>query len=301
MSVAQLESLERAAVCRNSVACQLYPDQATCMATTVTEMQTQAYDTLVHDVTSGKVLYDQARAPGCVAALDTFDTPADCTRSGALAAPFNTACAGIFTGTVALGGTCFFSFECATGGVCSQDHCTQGQCCAGTCTSTAPTLGPGDDCTDVGSAACPADEACTFDPALGRDACQPRGAVGAPCNQPNTCVIGLNCDSGSQTCKPLAATGQPCDPDTDSCDSIDDVCELANPICTPRLAIGSPCQPDEYNCIDYAACDPSTGTCVAEPVVGQGCDPNGLPCLVSQCDPTTRVCTLVATTQGACY
>jgi hypothetical protein len=298
ISVVQFKTAERAAICRNEVLCEGYANQAACMATTASETQSQSYDTFIHDVQVGKVIYDEALARGCIDALNTLTS---CTRSGSLNDPADSACSGIFTGTVGVGGTCFFSFECAPGASCAQDHCTQGQCCAGTCVAPSPALALGGDCTATGSGACPAGAACFYDPATGRDTCEPCGVPGAPCNIPNTCAAGLYCDRGSETCKPMAATREPCDPTSDSCDSVDDVCETSSPICTPRLALGSVCTPDEYNCIDYAACDAKTGTCVVEPTVGQPCDPtNGPPCLGSQCDPSSLTCTLPTPTLGVC-
>jgi|GEM_PF-2435290 len=297
----QFEPSAEQAVCHLFVLCGDFPDQATCLASE--QVQPHYYETIAQDISSGKVVYDGARARTC---LDAINALSSCNRSTrASIQRLDPTCSDIFTGTVAAGGGCFVSAECAGGGTCAQTQgtCTLNACCAGTCLgSTSVALGG--DCSIAG-AVCASGTTCTFDSTSSTDTCQQLAGAGAPCantTYTSTCAAPFYCDPTSGTCKTPVATGGPCDPSVGSqgCDSPKDQCDTTTSLCTPLPAPGSPCSAIDIACLSYATCDSTTNTCVERPGVGQPCDPtNGPSCLGGTCDPTSATCMLTPT-GGAC-
>lgn len=294
----QFEPTALAAVCRFSVLCRIYPDQATCMASEQTEPH--FYDTLGQDVASGEVSYDGTAARACVDAINGLSA---CTRTAYAGVASGPACNTIFTGTVAVGGACFFSEECVGGGTCLRTaSCTSDQCCAGTCQAPEVTVPLGGSCSP-GATVCATGAVCITDATSGSATCGKPVAAGGACTSTSVCAAGLYCDvAATMTCKAPVATGGACNPSLDSqdCDNEFDRCDSNTSICTSPLSVGSACSPSTTaTCVDYAICDVTSGTCVARPVVGAACSASTPSCLGGSCDPTTSTCAL-APTAGAC-
>jgi hypothetical protein len=298
----ELEPSAAAAFCHVDVLCGAYPDAATCMASL--EAQPHFYDTLSQDISSGKVIYDGVHAREC---LDRYNGVSSCARSALATLNLDMTCnnSSIFTGTVAAGGPCFFSEECAAGGTCRKTDttCTSVQCCPGTCLAMPTPVAVGGDCSAVG-ATCVSGSSCVFDSATtpATETCQKPGAAGAPCVSIASCANPLYCDTMSGTCKSPVAEGGACDPAMGSlgCDDGNDRCDPTTMLCTPRLAPRTACDPTNSGCVSYAACDATTSTCVELPLAGASCDAtNGPSCLGGTCDATTSICTLTPAA-GAC-
>jgi hypothetical protein len=296
----QLEPSAEQAVCHVLVLCGTFPDQATCLASE--QVLPHYYDTLGSDVSSGKVIYNGGKAKAC---LDAINALTSCNGIAVfpLASPLpqiDPICSSIFTGTVASGGTCFFSEECASGGSCgSTQGCSVGQCCAGAC-AMITYVAKGGDC-NVADAVCASGTTCVFDSTTGAATCQMLPGAGAPCIYPNyvpVCAGPFYCDTASGTCKALVATGGTCDPSMDGCKS-GDRCDPTTLVCTPLLPVGSACGSSTIGCVSYATCDATTSTCVELTFVGAACYPNGPACLGGICDRTTSTCMLTPTS-GAC-
>jgi hypothetical protein len=121
---------------------------------------------------------------------------------------------------------------------------------------------------------------------VSRTTCKVKLGLTAPCDSldgPFSCAAGSIClpgGPGAQTCGVLPAQGEACtDPGGDfACDSSTDFCAEASMTCVPKIAVGGACT-SGYGCVPYAACDPTTLTCVAAGLAGAACDPQGSDCL----------------------
>ncbi len=295
-----LEPNAVAADCRIKVLCSDFPDQASCVSSQ--QAQPHYYDTIAADIASGKVLYDGAKARSCIDALNAVSScPGGFTN---VVLEMAVPCTGIFTGTVAAGGACYFPEECAGGVGCgftsgaSCDSVTQ--CCAGTCAATPVVVPAGGSCSSGGACApgtvCDNSGTCVAT----------RATVGASCAGINSCAAPLYCSQMTQTCQQLPQTGETCAPGSPipspgeiRCQNPLDTCDVASNVCVPTIGLGGACDPSTGGCVSYAFCDPTTDVCVEEPAVGQRCDPNGAPCLGGSCEATTGTCALLATS-GAC-
>jgi hypothetical protein len=298
----QFEPSMEQGICRLDVLCGDFPDQATCLASR--QVTPHHDDTLSQDVSSGKVLYDGVKARAC---LDVLNGVSSCHRTGAASYRLDPNCRTIFTGTVAVGGTCFFNEECADGGVCELTDAScasSAQCCPGTCVAVPPPTAAGGACPPF-PATC-ASLICVLDPD-GTATCRTPVGVGASCRV-SPCMNTLYCDPSTWTCKAPVGTGGACNPAltsppsvSEDCDGVNDRCSAATSVCTPLLPVGSPCDPATNGCVTYATCDPTTSTCVERPTIGAACDPTGSgpACLGGSCDATTATCTLTPVA-GAC-
>ena len=104
------------------------------------------------DIASGKTKYDAAKAGACLEWFERSTAPRACTQSGRAAVGLEgeDACARVLVGTVAPGGACIASDECADGGLCqpTEPACAQ-QCCPGTCLAPAAPIPVGGDCSTL--------------------------------------------------------------------------------------------------------------------------------------------------------
>jgi hypothetical protein len=284
-----------AAYCKLSVACADMPDEATCMETI--QLTPGYVATLQQDIDSGKIKFDGKAAAACLAGIEDLS---DCKKShaGQVSAVFEDGCAGMFTGTVALGGACFFGEECVSG-LCQRTDqlcSTSKQCCAGTCANVPPPIPEGGDCsTFMANQSCAAGTTCRADQSGQSYLCtSPVATEGAACAGLDGCRYPLFCDvvsatGGTDTCKRPVATGETCNPQAlQSCDDGRDVCLADTLKCTPKVAVGTVCTPN--NCVGWAVC--MNTSCVVRPKVGERCDPTfGAQCLGgSVC--TVASCTL---------
>lgn len=294
ISFSQYETLVLAAGCQNSVLCGDFPDVATCLSSQ--QVLPHFYDTLGADVADGKVSFDPAQAQACVDEWNSLP----CTRTASLKHP-DDPCDSVFTGTVAVGGSCYFDQECVAGSNCQIDYtnCAPAQCCPGSCAAIPAPVGAGGDCTSGG--VCTTGTTCTPDASGLTGTCRPTPGLGDSCGPTVACTYPLYCDPTSGTCKTPVDTGQACNPQLNGlgCNEEDDLCDATTAVCTRFPAAGSPCAPTSGTCLDDAWCDTTTNTCVAMPAVGQPCD-DSVPCLGGAlCDQTSSTCVLLPTA-GAC-
>jgi hypothetical protein len=298
----QLEPAVLAAVCHYELLCGVFPDLATCMASEYAEPH--LFDTLAGDISSGKVAYDGAQARACV---DTLNAISSCDRTAVAMLTLDPDCGNgaVFKGTVASGGACFFTQECADNGTCqaTDSSCSIDQCCPGTCVARSAPVAVGGDCSAAG-ATCVSGSVCVFDSTTTTvtETCQIPSQAGGPCTSILSCVNPLFCDAQTKTCQSPVAEGGACNPSNGSpgCNDPHDRCDPTTMLCTPRLGLGSACDPTNDACASYAVCDPTTSACVERPTVGASCTPGAPPaCLGGSCDATSMTCTLPATA-GAC-
>jgi hypothetical protein len=300
----QLEPSAQQAACHLIVLCGDSPDQATCLASQ--QVPPHYYDTLAQDVASGKVRYDGVKARAC---FDAVNAVSSCHRTGLSVLSVDPDCTSIFTGTVAVGGACFFGEECAPGGACklTDASCSSSAtCCPGTCIAVPPPVAAGGACPAFPGIC--ASRICVVDSIANTETCQTPVGLGASCLGATPCETTLYCDPVSETCKEPVGTGGACNPAltspplvSEDCDGVNDRCSATTSVCTPLLAVGSPCDPATSGCVTYAICDATTNTCVERPAVGAVCDPTGAgpSCLGGSCDATTATCTLTPAA-GAC-
>jgi hypothetical protein len=292
----QYESLALAAGCQNEVLCGMYPDVATCLQSE--QVLPHYYDTLGADIADGKIVYDATQARGCVDLWSTLP----CTRTAWLKVP-DDPCESVFTGTVAVGGACFFHEECASDN-CQIDYsnCGRSQCCPGVCVAAPTVVGAGGDCSSP-NVTCATATTCLPDASGLTSTCQPTPVVGDRCGGTAIpCQYPLYCDPTSGTCQAGVETRERCNPNANGlgCDEVADVCEPGTSVCTRLPGPGKPCDPTDGGlCLIYATCDATTGTCVALPAVGQSCNDN-VGCLATNiCDQTSSTCVLTPAA-GAC-
>ncbi|HMF44778.1 MAG TPA: hypothetical protein VKQ32_29090 [Polyangia bacterium] len=292
-------------LCRAQVACNDMPDMETCLATTKIEPNYLA--TLKQDIASGKVRYDGAKATACADLLHRL-YGAECSQAALAAVPDrnSTVCDQVFTGTVAIGGACFFSEDCAGGGSCvpSDLTCSRSlQCCPGTCQANTTTTVPvGGSCAS--GEICAGDSYCDTSVSGVAGTCKlPTAGDGAACSAAIPCVAPLYCDldsgTGMGTCRRPAATGGACSTSVafSSCDDGRDYCDQLTVTCTRRVAPGGDCASGQ-TCVGYTECMGST--CVAQPKPGEACSTNGPSCLGTVlCDAASSTCKVVPV-GGAC-
>jgi len=251
------------ALCNQYARCGQMPDQATCEAAQGDSLLTLQ---LLTDAALGRVTYDEAGARTCVEAIRNR------VCDGALATKkaLDTACAKMFVGTVAAGGSCLFDNECSGGGVCNTTMCMgNGACCLGVCEAKPAPVALNGDCSTntlcVESAYC--------DDSMMPATCKPRKDNGDACSAQGQCKEGMRCDvNGSvKTCYLLSNRGGACNPalDAGACIRYDDYCHPTDRKCTVLPGDGKPCT-DKDECLDYAYCD-DTKTCRKRPV--EGCRP----------------------------
>ncbi|HEY3498610.1 MAG TPA: hypothetical protein VGK73_28160 [Polyangiaceae bacterium] len=181
-------------------------------------------------------------------------------------------------GDTALGSSCAFSVQCASGrcgsygqdeahpdcGVCVEETLDKGdpcepsdqcpldsECTGGICTSTYVSNLPADSlCTRFGQ--CVDGYRCFDTEDRMEQRCQPIPSEGEACDRLNVCTVGLFCTPNG--CVPAASAGEPC--------------SVADPI----LSLTTP----QYICAPDAVCDQDASpgpTCVARGAPGEPCTP----------------------------
>jgi len=227
-------------------------------------------------VADGAVTFDAAAGQRCLTEFRehceewTFENLAPCRE--------------VFTGTVAIGGTCDTDAECAGDAYCDN---APGRQCPGTC---AARVAIGEQCSF--------DEACST--AAGPAACSVGACApltwavaepGAACGELGdldhkaltACPDGYFCDNAStvdapRTCVARTPRGAPCDPGEDLCAEQGDIClpvDDGDPVCRPATVLdaGAACTPalstsdTVCSALDRLAC--IDGTCAS---VGDGRD-----------------------------
>ena len=299
-----------AALCTMQVACGDMPDKAACLASV--KLDSTDILTLKADIASGKVHYDSATAGNCLAYVERlYGSECTVTAFAAAGTAGSEACTEAFVGTVADGGACASSFQCASGECTQTDQlCLPSRaCCAGSCAATnrAP-IPAGADCgRSLDNLNCETGTVCTAGAAAPTSpkCITPSTVVGTPCIVAYECARPLFCAldvSGAGTCQPVAATGAPCNAyiALGVCDNLRDYCPVATGVCTPRGQVGAPCSfLDPNNCLGYAQCVNST--CIALSRAHDACDAaSGPGCLGSlECSLQIGTCEY-PTVPGAC-
>jgi hypothetical protein len=269
------------ALCTFEVRCGLFPDQATCVAASPSNL-----GQLMADVQSGKTLYDGTAASDCLDYLAGLSCAVSSTSDLS-----SKRCDDAFKGTAAAGASCFTAEECASAS-CDIVQCTTGlACCAGTCGAVVAAIPKGGACDlVVGGTSCVDGSSCQSDATGANTTCQPLLAAGAPCVNFGDCVAGTECQQdglGGGSCARFPATGEPCDPNGLPCSNVTDACDATTGTCVRRAAVGAACQSEDA-CVLYAACDPTALTCVARKGIGGACAVesdclNGLACANGAC------------------
>jgi len=296
------------ALCKYEVACEATPDMASCVASVFQDPDETAV--LEANIASGKTKYDPVKANTCVEWFERYYGSAVCTQSGraALGTDSADACAGAFVGTVAPGGACITSTECADSGVCqpTEPTCAQ-QCCPGTCVARAAPIPVGGDCSTLQpNQSCATGSIC-LPVAGGSLTCLvPSTVEGSACAMFFDCASPLFCatdaGTGTKSCRRAAASGAACDGSAsvyNACDDSRDICSPTTNTCVRRTAVGGTCDPARSACVGYAVCVGTT--CVAYPKPGEACTPGGSPdCLGSfECAAQTNTC-VAPSSDGSC-
>jgi hypothetical protein len=251
------------AYCKNAVTCQNVPDMASCKA--AIQLKSRLLETLVARVNTKVIKYDGGKAAECFDYIDS----AGCAFTGFY--PEANPCDTVFTGTVAAGGACTISNECAADGTCERTdpNCDpQTTCCPGTCKAAPTLVALGGDCTSlpcVDTAYCDSTtNKCTA----------PITTAGAACTDFDACANPMICDvfATAPTCITPAARGATCDPMAlFGCADQRDYCDTTTTKCTQNVAIGTACGgANGATCIGYADCNTNM-VCVALGLAGAAC------------------------------
>jgi hypothetical protein len=222
---------------------------------------------------SGRIHFDPAKAAACTSAIQAAGS-----NCPGYETAVDTVCQSAVTGTVANGGACFSSADCAAG------TCDLGATCPGACLAFAT---QGQACDPV-KAVCSPGLTCDTTTST----CKAISGVGGPC----PCLAGEYCDTGTTTCLAKVATG-PC-ASGDEC-AFGSVCVQGQ--CARYVAVGTACNgtAETSACGIGSYCDPGTSTCLAWPLVGQSCASFPV-CQTGYCDPATSICTAPKATGAAC-
>lgn len=246
-------------------------DEATCRASVTEETFGELFLQLLDDVRAGRVSYDPAAAGRCLAVQRS-----SCS-SFLLDAPFATSCPQAFIGSVAAGGECHFSHQCAPGLWCSGDGCpgtcvpaaTHGQPCDGVMWSCVASTDPRvvSTCTSRdGQRLCQ-------DRVLGEDEGDQGEACGfADVAEPEVtasiCAPDLVCtDRFGGTCQTVIPEGGDCSGlDTDDRCASGTFCVAS--VCRALVigtTAGAPCDEPQVLCDRRRGlvCERTTGTCVS--------------------------------------
>jgi hypothetical protein len=222
-------------------------------------------------IEAGRLTYDPVQAAACAALsvggcenIEAFAFGVGREQAGFLQ---SSECAGVVSGTVALGDPCHadstkYAGECAEG-FCSRDACP------GVCTAFSAVNGP---CDGISTACDPAQAACIQNVCVALD---PVIGVGEDCSaEPEACIAGAICHEDE--CALEVPLGAMCDGDAQCPDSA-----YCSTTCQQRVAVNGDCT-DGALCVEGAIC--SGTTCEA---LGQDGDP--CPCDIGfWCDPDNQ-------------
>jgi hypothetical protein len=201
-------------------------------------------NSLLDSIKEGRVTFDSARMNDC---LNSLIAPEDSCATVVDAVPWKEACMETaFVGTVATGGNCFFSHDCAGA---PDSFC-----------------GPKQKCEQKPTAGFPCGTGCASQFFCGPSGtCVAKGAMGAPCTSADSCQKDLYCDFVTNPSMPVCSTkvpgGSACT-GNDSCASgtcIPGRCMGTNSICYTDTNCGSHCANSTLSCTTSSQC--SSGTC----------------------------------------
>jgi hypothetical protein len=247
IAFSDLDQALQQARCERAARCGLFPDEASCMA----YVHPDPNPGVGAAITAHKLRYDGERARQCVDA--TAQQSCDLTAHDSHLAP--SACAEMYTGTVADGTSCSFDAECASGTCSLPMTCPELQCCTGMCRAT-----------------------------------QAPGKAGAGCAQPRDCVDGLVCGADLLCHAPAKAT-EPCGSDRECGDNLACIDGSATTpgACRALPHAGEPC-PYHRCAEENLRCDDVTHACIAVGLIGDAC-PTSTECSLGvECDAPTHKC-----------
>jgi hypothetical protein len=257
------------AFCSRIVRCGLVDDVASC-----SELIDFNDEEIQAGVAAGTIDYDGELARDC---LDAF-AAASCDGSSESARVEPPSCREAIRGTVADGGACENSNECASGD-CMLTSC-QMACCPGTCATTVEDAAIGASCAAgpcVEGAFCDATQIC-------------RALINADqaCNNSGECNYGLYCEqtTGPGVCRDAPNRGDSCP--VGDCADLGDRCDMGTMTCVALSAAGGPCM-DFFSCQAQLVCASTTNTCAEPPSVGQAC-PDFVCAANGWCDSTNMMC-----------
>ncbi len=263
------------AQCDFLVKCEGTADRATCDASV--SVSGTEFNNLLEAIDRGTIKYDSGAAKECA----DFIGGGSCEFGG-----FHTdnPCDDIFEGTVAVGGACFVSLECAGNGECDQNDQTcdpDVACCPGTCVAGPTESAIGGPCDDD-LHFCAFNSFCkTTDTGAPGTCTALIPNEGAACTDIDACANPMYCNinftTGSGTCKKAPSSGATCNRTTDllPCADSRDYCDPATSKCVRNAAVSAACG-NGISCVDYASCVNSV--CVADPKAGENCVVDGQDC-----------------------
>lgn len=211
---------------------------------------------------SGVTLYDGVKAQQCLMAIQSTSA---CTLNPLPAEP---SCDGVFTGTVAQGGSCYGFTECGPGLYCNSSTSV----CPGTCQPRVPAGGVAPSAVAcevglIGSFRPDAGNVCVAPVAPGESCTAPAGTFfGLPCSGATSCQAAVD---GGSTCQPLKTAGQACSAFAFSDCTLDTNCATGSDggtQCVPLGRSGQPCGPN-LSCQKGLACSVLS---VCGPLVAEG-------------------------------
>lgn len=242
-------------------AASLPTDTAKCKANLVAMCQTS-----VGKMQARGDTYDAKQGGVCIAAFGAeIDNCKEKPRTDPAYDAAEHSCDGVFKGTVAVGGSCDTSNDCAqpasgsdkvhcvfssssggpapTTGVCTLEHlAAAGEACGSTSTGG-------------GYVSCSTGLTCKYD-SSGKGTCTAPGAKGAACDFATDCQTGLACS-----------------PDTHQC--------------SDPAPIGGKCTYGSSACVDGAYCDTTTSSCAAKKAAGATCEMSS-ECISGSCKGTCQ-------------
>lgn len=197
--------------------------------------------TLDWSIAEGRASFDAAVMNAC---LDALVAPEGICASVESALPWAEACMNAaWVGTVADGGECYYSYECAG----ADSYCNAGRTCA-----SLP--GDGQPCSPQGCASGLFCNAGTCDALL---------TAGSPCTSNFQCDAGLFCDFDAVTpvCAALRAPGDACTSNSmcASFQCLPGTCSGTNQTCYANDDCFGHCEDDNSFCFDASDC--GNGTC----------------------------------------
>lgn len=262
------------AYCEGAVKCGSQPSTADCKAST--SLETNTFLTLIESAKSGTVTYNEEQASAC---LDSFRART-CKFEGFHSE--NDPCDSMFTGTIAQGGACTISAQCAGGASCEQtvqDCDRDAMCCPGTCGAPSVEVAAGAMCGE--NDICPFNQYCKL-PATGNvGTCTALiSSPGAACDDFFSCVNPMICNLFAEmpTCEMPVGTGETCNPDGIAPCVVDqDHCDDVSMKCVGPLADGAACE-FSSECAPDSSC---AGTCQPNVAAGGACSETTADCLGS--------------------
>jgi hypothetical protein len=273
VSIDDLKGAYIDAYCDGAVKCGSFASTAECHASV--SIDNNSFLSVIDGAKTGSVKYSEDAAGSC---LDALRNPS-CTFEGLHG---EDPCDDLFSGTVAMGGACTISAQCAGDASCEQtdQDCDRDvACCPGTCGASSVVVAAGAPCGE--NDICPSNQYCK--PPASGDVGTCTALItteGTACDSFFACQDPMICNGFADmpTCEKSAGTGETCKPDNlIPCAKDSDHCDAATMKCVGPLATGATCEfssecgPDS-TCVD---------TCQKNLGVGGTCSDTTADCLGS--------------------